>query len=172
MTLVETLTSIYYSVYNQCVCFDWSSSGLNTCAGKLTCNDGRCLSHKLCCREKELNPPNCTIMATIQCCRQLVHPGKWLISLEALKETTIFIFLRSARPNQYKRYPFVDYSVIWIKYLHPYMSNKFANRLSVIWSIKHCCLDSPLGPRPVLHGLQAVPPPTQESTAGLHFGHG
>lgn len=52
-----------------------SNCGLNTCAGKLTCNDGRCLSHKLCCREKELNPPNCTIMATIQCCRQLVHPA-------------------------------------------------------------------------------------------------
>ncbi|KAG0727105.1 Low-density lipoprotein receptor-related protein [Chionoecetes opilio] len=61
-------------------CLDgWDESqthcGLDTCAGKLACDDGRCLSHKLCCRERDLTPPNCTIMATIQCCRQLVHPA-------------------------------------------------------------------------------------------------
>ncbi|KAK7080706.1 hypothetical protein SK128_019411 [Halocaridina rubra] len=56
---------------------DESSSicGADVCSDKLTCEDGRCLSHNLCCREKELSPPNCTIMASIQCCRQLVHPA-------------------------------------------------------------------------------------------------
>ncbi|KAK8726616.1 hypothetical protein OTU49_009955 [Cherax quadricarinatus] len=49
--------------------------GVDPCIDKLACEDGRCLAHKMCCRERDLSPPNCTIMATIQCCRQLVHPA-------------------------------------------------------------------------------------------------
>ncbi|XP_064088310.1 uncharacterized protein LOC135202778 [Macrobrachium nipponense] len=49
--------------------------GVDRCSDKLMCQDGRCLSHNRCCRERDLAPPNCSIMATIQCCRQLVHPS-------------------------------------------------------------------------------------------------
>ncbi|KAK4321068.1 hypothetical protein Pmani_008118 [Petrolisthes manimaculis] len=49
--------------------------GREPCAGKLRCDDGRCLSPHLCCRELGQSPPNCTIRSTIVCCRQLVHPA-------------------------------------------------------------------------------------------------
>ncbi|XP_042228379.1 uncharacterized protein LOC121870608 [Homarus americanus] len=49
--------------------------GADVCSNKLACNDGRCLARNICCQERDQSPPNCTIEATIQCCRQLVHPA-------------------------------------------------------------------------------------------------
>ncbi|XP_063587709.1 uncharacterized protein LOC134764959 [Penaeus indicus] len=49
--------------------------GTDVCAGKLICEEGRCIPPSLCCREKDLHPPNCTIRPGIECCKQLLHPA-------------------------------------------------------------------------------------------------
>ncbi|XP_042885246.1 uncharacterized protein LOC122261596 [Penaeus japonicus] len=49
--------------------------GTDVCAGKLICEEGRCIPPSLCCREKDMHPPNCTIRPSIECCKQLLHPA-------------------------------------------------------------------------------------------------
>nr|XP_045590004.1 uncharacterized protein LOC123751972 isoform X2 [Procambarus clarkii] len=67
--------------------------GPDPCKDKLACDDGRCLAHKMCCRERDLSPPNCTIMPTIQCCRQLVHPG-CIVAVANLVTVAIIVGVR------------------------------------------------------------------------------